>query len=550
MFRFIYTMISKKSLFISILTLLFLFQLALVLSSDLTGKVITTPVGMSITVESDVASISITSPENKTYLINESLNLSYLVANEDTVWYNLDNSANITITDSTLFNVTTGQHTLYLYANSSLGNLTIENVTFNADPSRFNIIYNEYEGNDSGDSTNFRQIAFEDLQNKSGIILENSIFGKIIFNEYINISEDENPSDNILDLDSNLEISDNLIILNSTALPNFNKSATLSLYNLSFSNPRILMDGSVCPESVCIEISYSENILEFNVTHFTSFSAEETPAVVTTPDTPSGSGRSTRFLGDSFSLSTETISATVKVGKVTTKEIIVTNLDNKNLNFDVEIQGLEDLIIVRPNKFTLSPKESKTISLDFIARENQIPEHYLGKVIFKAGDKTTEVLISVDVESQQKLFDINIKILKDYHIVVPGSMLITEIELFNMGDTEKIDAEIEYFIKDESGNTIDYHKDTKAVMTTLSFIREFDLSEDIKPGQYILYVKVSYNGDVASAGEWFSVIEKSFPMKKINRKEWTIWASGIIILLVLISVIFIIIKYKKKRKRH
>ena len=132
--------------------------------------------------------------------------------------------------------------------------------------------------------------------------MENSDFGKIVFNEYLNVTEDDDISDNVLDLDTNVEISSNLIVLNSTALPNFNVSSMLSLYNLNFSNPQILRDGAVCSMDICTEINYSGGSLMFNVTRFSNYSARETPVDVVPP--PSRGGGSTRPAGDLVEIDT------------------------------------------------------------------------------------------------------------------------------------------------------------------------------------------------------------------------------------------------------
>ena len=204
--------------------------------------------------------------------------MNYVVSLEDFVWYTLDNGAtNTTITGNTTFNTTEGENTLYLYANNSNGE-TVKNVTFTVNITKFSVIHNEFSGLLKGLSTAFNQTSHEDLQNLSDIILERINAGKINFNVAINVTDDLNVTDNKVDLDTHVNISLNRIELNSTALPNFNKSATLYLYNLTFSTPRILRDGAVCPTAICTQNSYSGNTLSFNVTGFTVYSAEETPA--------------------------------------------------------------------------------------------------------------------------------------------------------------------------------------------------------------------------------------------------------------------------------
>ena len=223
-----------------------------------------------------VPTLTIILPENETYIDNESLLLNYTASLEDFVWYNIDSGSNTTITGNTTFNTTSGGHTLFLYANNTNGE-TAKNITFTVNLTKFTVTYNEFDGSLKGTSTDFNKSSYEDLQNLSSVVLENTDHGKIEFNEAINLTDDSDLTDNQIDLDNYINISSNRIEVNSTALPNFNKSATLYLYNLAFSNPRILRDEVVCPSTICIQNSYSGGTLSFNVTGFTVYSSEETP---------------------------------------------------------------------------------------------------------------------------------------------------------------------------------------------------------------------------------------------------------------------------------
>ena len=237
--------------------------------------------------------LTIISPENETYITNISLLLNYSVSNENYVWYKVLNSTgdliidNTTITSATYFNTTEGSQTLYLYANNTLGEVS-NNVTFSVNSSKFKIHYNKWRGSTKGTSTHFNSPSYEDIQNLSGVVLENTQHGRIEFNGAINLTDDEDPTDNQVDISTYTNISSNRIEINSTALPNFNKSATLYLYNLTLDSPvRILRDGSVCSSTICTQQSYTGETLIFNVTQFTVYSAEETP-VKEIPGVPSG----------------------------------------------------------------------------------------------------------------------------------------------------------------------------------------------------------------------------------------------------------------------
>ena len=137
----------------------------------------------------------------------------------------------------------------------------------------------------NGATTNFSSLNSTQLKNISNMTLEYTDHGKIIFLDKINLSSD-------LDFDSNIEISNNLIFINSTSLQMLNKSAVLYLYNLIFTNPRILRNNEICPETICAKINYSGGNLIFNVTQFSSYSGEETQSQSVTIASGGGSSGS------------------------------------------------------------------------------------------------------------------------------------------------------------------------------------------------------------------------------------------------------------------
>lgn len=227
-------------------------------------------------------SLFIFEPENASYITNESLPLNYSVSDDTVdVWYTIDGSAPIpspNLTSSLIFfNTSDGFHVLNVYANNSL-NLTVKTVSFVANSTWFIILYKEdYKTNYSGASTDFYRYPFERLNNLGDIILENINHGMIHFNSSINVTNDRISNDNFVNIEGNINISFNKISLNRYELPNFNISATLWLYNLNFTNPRILKDNTVCPYYACPIEDYTDGVLRFKVSKFSNYSAEETP---------------------------------------------------------------------------------------------------------------------------------------------------------------------------------------------------------------------------------------------------------------------------------
>jgi len=89
---------------------------------------------VSLTVLPSTPILSIISPEPATHSTTSIL-FTYTTYFEDLIWYNIDNTENITLTppyDPIELTLTAGSHTLYLYANNTQGD-SVENITFTID---------------------------------------------------------------------------------------------------------------------------------------------------------------------------------------------------------------------------------------------------------------------------------------------------------------------------------------------------------------------------------------------------------------------------------
>ena len=72
-------------------------------------------------------------------------------------------------------------------------------------------------------------------------------------------------------------------------------------------------------------------------------------------------------------------------------------------------------------------------------------------------------------------------------------------------------------------------------------MKRFEMPEDIEPGRYILYVRVTYDGKVASASAWFNVKRKS----PLTLKE----VAYIVLGILAIFIIFLIARKSRKKRK-
>ncbi|MBI2451567.1 hypothetical protein HYV50_00645 [Candidatus Pacearchaeota archaeon] len=518
-----------------ILLFLFYYNLDNFKKGKFTGKATSESVGLNITVVGSIPTLTIEKPRNETYFNNQSLRLK-ITSNGNNFWYNLDNNANTTFNGDTYFNTSEGAHTIYVFANNSAG-ITKKNVSFFVNFMIYNISFSNFIGAYAGNSTNFRELSYEEMQNLSNVILENTLFGGMRFIDIINMTADFNMHDNFTDIDSFINVSFNRIELNSSGLPNFNKSAVLTIRNLSLANPRIARDGVVCPSTICKIISYSSGTLTFNVTGFSIYSAEETPGVSLSPSGGGGGGGGTigvvKSIGKELSIDKEEIKVSLKQGETKREQFIIENTGEDELKIWINTSSLNEFLVVKLTQFTLRPNEKIVVFVDFFAPETTNPDLYLGKIFVSSGEIKKEILVSLEVESKKPLFDVEVEILKKDLSFEPGEEIIANIKIFNLGEIGRVDVGVRYVIKDGEGNVIIEELKTTAVETQINFVKTITIPEDAKPGKYVFYTKVEYNGG-ASATTLFTIKKKSL--------DFVIYyIAGAIILIILTVVIFYLI---------
>ncbi|MEM4259392.1 MAG: hypothetical protein QXS38_01345 [Candidatus Pacearchaeota archaeon] len=252
---------------------------SLVNAEILSGMVLSQPTNVSIFILPPKPILEIISPINGTYLTNVSLLLNFTSTPADNYWYNLNNGANkTTYLPGEYFDVGgDGVYTLYLYANKS-GAIGSANVTFKVNLTLFKILYDEYKGIFKGDSTNFYAYTYEQMLNMSNIVLENVLYGKIYYKDNISLPYDDDFYDYTLDLDNKTNISFNRIEINASGLPNFDIPATIWFYGISFTNPRVMRDGSACYS--CMIEDYSGGVLRVRVPGAGLYTIEEMAAPI------------------------------------------------------------------------------------------------------------------------------------------------------------------------------------------------------------------------------------------------------------------------------
>lgn len=377
----------------------------------------------------------------------------------------------------------------------------------------------------NGDTTDISQV---NVSNITNFILENIDYGKINFSTNVDLSAGA-------DLNSYVDISFNRIELNSTAVSVLNESANLYLYDLTFSDPRPLRDGVVCPASICTEISYENWNFTFSVTEFTVYSTEETPTKAVAPSgvtAGGGVGISVKRVTD-FTVSPSVIKSILTQGQLEGKELLIENTGTVDLDISIEQQNLDNFIAISEESFRLKAGDSKIVRIDVYAPDKQKAAVYTGKLIVKADGLEKIINVIIEVKEKEALFDIKVDLDEKFEKVFPGTEVEANIVLYNLGTLKPVDVELYYSIRDMEGNDIIYESETFAVYEQKLVKRKLRIPEELKSGYYLFYGRIIYgSATVAASSSLIEVVERE---EKPAPKK-LIW--GILIFFILGAIVF------------
>ncbi len=220
--------------------------------------------------------LTVTQPQEGKRYKNQLVPLQYGAIDAFNCGYTI-NGGSITATRcdfSSSLALPTGGYFLKVFANNS-ARQDQENRTFQVQLTRkYRIRGNSFI--ESGNLGLLEDYTDQQLENVSAMSIELQEIGKIEWLDTVNLTQDVNQVTFVIDLEGNINISHNRIEVKNDVMPSLNKRARITLYQLPFSNPRILRDSLVCYD--CVLEGYSSGVLVFTVPGFSVYSTEEIPS--------------------------------------------------------------------------------------------------------------------------------------------------------------------------------------------------------------------------------------------------------------------------------
>ncbi|RLG09652.1 hypothetical protein DRN73_09530 [Candidatus Pacearchaeota archaeon] len=220
----------------------------------------------------------------------------------------------------------------------------------------------------------------------------------------------------------------------------------------------------------------------------------------------------------------EKINISLKQGESKIVPVLIRNDYNEKVKVNLQRTGLEEFLTgINQTEFYLDVGESRELRLNFTASVNSLPDLYLGKLVINTKNNKKEILLSLEIESAEFLFDVKLQIPEEPKTYKPGENILAKIDFYNLRGIGQTDVNIEYIIKDEEGNIFFGEKQILIIGKKISLTKVFTLPENIPEGNYVFYIKVTYDSKTASASKWF-VVEKPFitlnNLKSFFSKIW------------------------------
>lgn len=211
--------------------------------------------------------------------------------------------------------------------------------------------------------------------------------------------------------------------------------------------------------------------------------------------------------GQSFSINSVLIKASVVKGEEVNKTISVGRGTGQQINLEVEnIPGVS----LSEESFVLNSEETKNIIVTFNSKELE-PGVYSGRVQISDDGSYSYVPLILEVESQDVFYDANLDIPPKYSTINAGGQLVAQVKIFDLtwgGITQGLGAnsvDIDYEVYDLRGNVISSQSENLVVDKQVLINKNVDFPKEMEKGEYVFAVIIRYKSSIGTSSQLFKI---------------------------------------------
>lgn len=248
---------------------------------------------------------------------------------------------------------------------------------------------------------------------------------------------------------------------------------------------------------------------------FTILPQEVVPGGGSSSSSSGGGGGGTSTKLAEFGLDQIMLKVGAKVGEGFSQSLTIKNPNAKEIMVKVS-SSIEKLVVFSENEFVLPANGEKNISVSFISLPEFEPGVYTGEISISGEGLVKKLPFIYELRTKKSLMDVSLNVPAKYKELKSGDELLFQLTLFNLGETGRVDVQLEYVVQNFKGEVITRSSETVAVETQASFAKTLVLPDNLAEGDYVIYLSVRYNGSVASSSDVFSIAGEGPLITKIS----------------------------------
>jgi len=238
----------------------------------------------------------------------------------------------------------------------------------------------------------------------------------------------------------------------------------------------------------------------------------------------------------SFSVSRSFVQKSLFPGEIGRESVIINNTGSTDLDFEFSLSGMGNLASLSAYNFSLDSGKSRFVDINFQSSRDQQAGVYTGNLAVESGALAAVVNLVLEILDKESLFDVRVSLLDD--IITEKDKIEAVVDVDELSNLGEIGVHIGYFVKDYDGSEIKLFEEDLMITGSQRLERSFDLPSELGFGNYLFYVKLTYEEKIAVASQPFRISSVGFWYKLIM----TLIIVDIIILVLAIAYYI----YRKK----
>jgi len=234
-------------------------------------------------------------------------------------------------------------------------------------------------------------------------------------------------------------------------------------------------------------------------------------------------------------ISKNSIELELEIGEYKIVSLDITNNKDTAMRVNAYVEGdIWQFIQIANPTFSIPPKSGAALKMKYYTLPTSNIGIYTGDIVLRLDNEERRVATTLKVVPvKEALLDVKVTVLTPE--VRPGGKLKFTTQLFNLGNTKRVDVWLNYTIREvETGRIIKSSEETRAITTTLEISKEEEIPEDVEAGLYVIEAVAHYSGKIASSLDTFKVVITSPILAFLYTAFTSIWVYiGIIVIILL-----------------